>query len=162
MSLPLAERDNPRDIATGATISGQFHDVVVSLSKVLHEVELEPEDLDALRWAKKMLNSAGASRMIASMPSAKELSSQANPILILRRAAQPTPGENPDDVLVRLSKSLDDALRGKRDESLFESLTSVRTIFSMVSQISLGANVAKKSEQDPIQAWPHSTTTLGL
>jgi hypothetical protein len=162
MSLPLTERDNPRDIATGAAISGKFHDVVVSLSKALHRQELEPDDLDALRWAKKMLNSAGKNRMIASMPSAKELSGQANPILILRRAAQPTPDENPDAVLVQLSESLDDALRGERNETLFESLASVRTIFLMVSQMSLGADVAKKSEQDPIQAWPRSTMTSDL
>jgi hypothetical protein len=158
MSLPIAERDNPRDIATGAAISGQFHDVVMSVSKVLHGKKLEPEDLEVLRWARKMLSSAGSAR-IASMPSAKELSNQASSISFLRRAAQPTAGNDPDRVFKELSKNLGDVLQGKRNEDLIESLTSIRTIFSMVSQISLGSNIAKKSEQDPIQTWRDLTTT---
>lgn len=159
MSLPVSERDNPRDIAAGATVSGRFHDVVVSLSKVIHDVELEPDDRNALRWAKELLSSAGATRTIVTMPSAKELTSQANPILILRRAAQPTAGDDPDQVLLDLSKSLDAILRGQRNESLSESLTSVRTIFSMVSQMALGANVSRKTEQAPVRIWPDLTTT---
>lgn len=159
MGLPLAERDNPRDIALGAATAGRFHDVVLSLSKVLHGIDLESEDRDALQWAKKMLSSAGSRRAIASMPSAKELSNHTNPILILRRAAQPTAGDDLDQALLKLSKNLDAALRGRLDEDVFKSLASARTIFSMVSQISLGTNVAKKTEQDPIQPWLDLTTT---
>jgi hypothetical protein len=159
MNLPLAERDNPRDIATGAATSGKFHDAVVSLSKVLHNADLDQDDVQVLRWAKKMLNSAGASRMMASMPSVNELSGQAQSIMILRRAAQPGSNEDLDEVFVRLSRSLGDALQGRRNEDLLEALRSVQAIFSMVSQLALGANIARKSERDPIQAWPRSTKT---
>lgn len=160
MSLPVNERENPRDIATGATVSGRFHDAVVSLSKAIHDVELEADDQDALRWAKSLLESAGETRTIVTMPSAKELTNQANPVLILRRAVQPAAGDVPDQVLGELSKSLEAVLQGERTERLSESLSAVRTIFSMVSQMTLGASVSRKTEQAPVRIWPDLTTTL--
>lgn len=158
MSLPISERENPRDIATDATVSGRFHDVVVSLSKAIHEVELDSRDLEELQWAKSLLDSAGATSAIVTMPSAKELSSRANPVLILKRVAQP-PGEDPDKRFRELSQVLESVIRGQRDPNLSESLESVRSIFSMVSQMTLGANVAKKTEQAPVRIWPDLTTS---
>lgn len=159
MSLPAIEQENPRDVAVGATVSGRFHDAVVSLSKAIHGLELKPEDEEALRWARNLLRSAGVTRTIVTMPTSKELTSQANPVSILKRAVLPAAGEDPVQTFRALSKSLTDVLNGQRSDSLSRSLESVRTIFSKVSQMVHKASVSRKTEQAPVRIWPDLTTT---
>jgi hypothetical protein len=159
MSLPATDRANPRELATGATVSARFHDVVVAVTKAIHEAPLNSGDKEDLRWAKDLLSSAGTKRTVVTMPSAHELSNQANPVLFIKRAAGPAAGEDPELGLRKMSKNLDAVLRGQRNEELAESLHAVRTIFSMVSQMTLGANVSRNSEHSPVREWPDLTTT---
>lgn len=160
MGFPATDIANPRELAAGATVSARFHDVVAGLTKAIHGAALSKEDEDALRWAKKLLSSAGAKSTVVTMPSAHELSNQANPVLFVKRAVGPVAGEDPEQGLRKMSKDLDAVLRGQRNDELSESLNTVRTIFSMVSQMTLGANVSKSSEQTPVRVWPDLTTTL--
>jgi hypothetical protein len=156
MGLPTTDRANPRELAAEATLSARFHDVVVGLTKAIHNAPLDSEDKDALRWAKRLLNSAGTQRAVVTMPSAHELSNQANPVLFVRRAAA---GEDFERGLRDMGQDLESVLTGQRNEELSESLHTVRTIFSMVSQMTLGANVSRSNEQTPVRIWPNLTTT---
>lgn len=158
---PPAARDrlNPRDIAAGAATAGRFHDVVVGASRALHNQGLREEDRDSLKWAKAMLQSAGRSAVV-SMPTAKELSASSNPVLIIRRAAAPSSEGDPDLTLKTLSEDLGKILDGKLDDHLIHSLESLRTIFSMVSQMSLRAEVVAQSGSTSGGSWLPSMTTL--
>lgn len=157
---PPATRDrlNPREIAAGAATAGRFHDVVMSASRAIHGQELRQQDRESLKWAKALLQSAGESAVV-SMPSAKELSSSSNPILIVRSAAAPSADEDPDVRLQDLSEDISKILRGERSEHLIHSLESLRTIFSMVSQMSLRTEVVARSSHTG-GSWLPSMTTL--
>lgn len=161
MTPPPATRDrlNPKDIAAGAATAGRFHDVVVSASRAIHGQELREQDRDALKWAKAMLQSAGRSAVL-SMPSAKELSGSSNPVFIVRRAAAPSKDEDPDLKLKELSEDITNVLRGELNDHLIHSLESLRTIFSMVSQMSLKTEVVARSSRTAGGSWLPSMTTL--
>jgi hypothetical protein len=156
------ERADPRDIATSAMTARRFHEVVASTSRAIHAAELDQADRRTLRWAKEMLRSAAAAEAaVVSMPSSTELSGPANPIRILRRAARPEDGADPDVFLGDLSKSLNDVLSGRQvDESLTKSLGCIRALFSVMSRMSLRAEVVTQTEQTSPDAWLPSMMTL--
>lgn len=160
MSPLRRDRVNPRDIAAQAMTAGRFHDVVVSASKAIHDEDLARGDIETLRWAKSLLGSAGSTRSVVTMPPATELSGPSNPIMILRRAAKPTAGEDPDKTLRELSEDITEVIQGHRSDHLRNSLESLRTIFLMVSRLSLGAEVAARTEEAHASPWPPSMTTL--
>jgi hypothetical protein len=157
-----SERADPRDIATSAMTAGRFHEVVASTSKAIHAADLDEADRVTLRWAKEMLRSAAAAEAaVVSMPSSTELSGPANPIRILRRAAVSEEGVDQDVFLKDLSKSLADVLGGRPlDEGLIKSLECVRALFSVMSRMSLRAEVVTQTEQTSPDAWLPSMMTL--
>lgn len=157
-----AVRADPRDIATSAMTAGRFHEVVASTSKAIHAAELDQADRRTLRWAKEMLRSAAAAEAaVVSIPSSTELSGPANPIRILRRAARSEDGAVPDVFLKDLSKSLGHVLSGRQlDGDLIKSLECVRALFSMMSKMSLRAEVVTQTEQTSPDAWLPSMMTL--
>lgn len=159
MSPPVTrDRLNPKDIAANATAAGRFHDVVISASRALHEQELRPKDRDSLEWARKVLQSAGEG-MVGAMPAAKALVGSADPILVIRKAALSSANDDLDSRLRGLSKDIPKILAGGRSDHLIQSLESLRTIFSMVSRMSLNTEVvAESSHADG--SWPPSMTTL--
>ena len=114
MSSPGSEPTNARQAAISATATGRFHDVVIGASKVLHEVDLDDRDRDALRWALAMLNSAVSANVIFAMPSSQQLATSGTTVLALRRAARSTDGDA-DVALARVRDGLDAALGGQRD-----------------------------------------------
>jgi hypothetical protein len=158
---PPASRDrlNPKEIAAGAATAGRFHDVVVGASRAIHGQELRERDRESLKWAKTLLQSAGEGAVI-SMPSAKELCGSSNPVLVVRRAAAPSAGDDPDVRLQKLSGDITKVLRGGRSDELIHSLEALRTIFSMVSQMSLRSEVVARSSQTAGGSWLPSLTTL--
>jgi len=157
---PPATRDrlNPRDIAAGAATAGRFHDVVTSASRAMHGQELRQRDRDSLKWAVQLLRSAGEGGVVA-MPSAKKLSGSSDPALVVRRAASPSQDEDLDAKLHELSKDINKVLNGERSDHLIQSLESLRTIFSMVSQMSLNTEVVARSTHTG-GSWLPSMTTL--
>jgi hypothetical protein len=142
--------------------AGRFHEVVASTSKAIHGSALEQRDRQNLRWAKNMLRTAAAAEAaVISMPSSTELSGPSNPIRILRRAAQPEDGDNPNVLFKGLSKALGDVLGGNElDQGLLESLECVRALFSVMSRMSLRAEVVTQTEQTSPDAWLPSMMTL--
>jgi hypothetical protein len=159
VSLPSSERVNPRDVAKATAIAGCFHDVVVSASKLLHDGTLDSKDRASLRWARGLLEAAASKDVMLSMPSAQELTGTTNAVLVLRRAARPDTGDDPDSTLLALRDAIDDALRGQGNERLAPALESLRELFSMVSRLALQAEVVAQGEQAG-GSWPPSTTTL--
>jgi hypothetical protein len=157
-----AERADPRDIATSAMTAGRFHEVVVSTSRAIHAADLDQTDKQTLRWAQGMLKTAAAAEAaVVSMPSSTELSGPANPIRILRRAARSEDGADTNVFLKDLSKSLGEVLSGRPlDEGLIKSLECVRALFSMMSRMSLRAEVVTQTEQASPDAWLPSMMTL--
>lgn len=156
------DRADPRDIAKSAMTAGRFHEVVTTTSKVIHRSDLDSRDQENLRWAKDILTTAGdAEAAVVSMPSTTELSGPSDPIRILRRAAQPDEGVTPDKLFKSLSKALGDVLGGKEvDQGLIESLKCVRALFSVMSRMSLHAEVVTETEQTSPNAWLPSMMTL--
>lgn len=156
------DRADPRDIAKSAMTAGRFHEVVTTASKVIHRSDLDSRDQENLRWAKDILTTAGdAEAAVVSMPSTTELSGPSDPIRILRRAARPDEGVTPDKLFKSLSEALGDVLGGKEvDQGLIESLECVRALFSVMSRMSLHAEVVTQTEQSSPDAWLPSMMTL--
>jgi hypothetical protein len=159
MSSPFSEPTNARQAAVSATATGRFHDVVIGASKILHKVELDDRDRDALRWALKMLKSAVATNVIYAMPSSQQLATSGTTILALRRAARSNDGDA-DVALARVHDGLDAALSGRRDAATMDAVAALRVLFSVVSRFALQSEVVSHGERRGNPAWPVSTTTL--
>jgi hypothetical protein len=148
MKLPFAERTSPRDIARAAAISGRLHEVVTSASKVLHGRELGPEDKDALRWARELLEIAASTDVVLAMPSAGHLAGVGNAAVAVRKAAR-SDGGDPNEALATFQKGLNDALKGRRDDPTLSAMADLRDVFSLVSRLSLEAEVVRESSEKP-------------
>lgn len=159
----LFERENPRDMAEGATAASRLHDVVVSASKVIHGRNLDADDLAVLGWAKEMLQATVATHAVATVPSASELSGPSDPIVVLRKmAADPSQVSEWGKTLRELSEAIEAVIKGQRSESLTKALESVRAIFMMVSKAILGAEVVTRADNSFGASWLHSTTNSTL
>ena len=159
MTLPAADRTNPRELARSVALAGRFHDVVVAASRVLHGEELNKEDRKALRWAKQLLDAAASTDVIVAMPSAQQLAGPSNPILILRQAAG-EPGDDREQALTELRNAVRAIVRGDRDEDLMPKVESLRTVFAIVSRMVLREELATQGQQPSGGSWPPSLTTL--
>lgn len=161
MSLPSTERSNPRDVARAATLAGQFHDVVVSASKVLHGHQLEKADRASLLWARDLLASARQVDVMPAMPSANQLAGPGSTVVALRRAAGPDGGD-PDTALKSLVEGVTAALRGRRDKDIVETMESLRRLFALVSRLALQSEVLAQSEPRHGRTWTPLTPTSSL
>jgi hypothetical protein len=139
-------------------MSGHFHEVVTSASKVLHGRELDAGDQAAFRWAGELLDIAAESDVILAMPSAQQLTGPGNAAVAVRNAARPDGGD-PDDTLEILRKSLGDVLAGRRDDAVLAAMGTLREIFSLVSRLSLQAEVVTERTQGADKPWALSATT---
>ena len=159
MTLPAADRTNPREVARSVAVAGRFHDVVVAATRVLHGEQLDKDDRKALRWAKDLLDAAASQDVIVAMPSAQQLAGPSNPILILRQAAG-TEGGDRDQALADLQQATGAIIRGKRDKALMPKVESLRTVFAIVSRMVLREELATEGQQPSGGSWPPSLTTL--
>jgi hypothetical protein len=159
MSLPSADRIDPREVAKATAMSGRVHDVVVGASKVLHKQTLDARDTESLRWARGLLKSAASKDVVMAMPAAQELAGSGNVVMVLRRAVTPDDDANLDQVFSQLGKAVDQALRGDRTEDVIAGVESLRQLFSAVSRFGLQAEVVAQSERPSSRSWAPSTTT---
>jgi hypothetical protein len=139
-------------------MSSRLHDVVRAASKALHDDALVKADRDALRWARALLKEASSREVLLAMPSAQELTGVGSVIVVLRRAARPDDGEEPEAALAQLQKAITGALRGARDDVVLSGLEALRSLFSRVSRRTLQNEVLRESERDPGQVWDISGT----
>jgi hypothetical protein len=155
MTLPASEPRNPRRMASVMVATGHFHDVVVSASKLVHDIPLEDRDVEALRWAEEVLNVAAENDVPVDMPSSHQLADVGATALALKEAAADAP-----DVLSSVRDQLAAALRGEHDEAVISCMRTLQQLFSTVSRIALQSEVQSKDEREADQSWASLTTTL--
>jgi hypothetical protein len=157
MSLPSTEGTSPRQIASAATASGRFHDVVIAASKVIHGSSLSDADRAALRWAIGLLDAARRRTMVLEMPSAQQLATEGTFAAAIRKAARPPDG-NADDSLRELRQGVDKCLRGDKGEDGVAAMQALRELFTVVARLALQADVLSQGEPSPAGSWALSTT----
>jgi hypothetical protein len=158
MRFPFTERTSPREIAEATAMSGHFHEVVISASKVLHGRELDTQDQGALEWANELLEIAASADVMLAMPSAQQLAGPGNAAIAVRNAARPDGGD-PDETLNVLRSGLQEAIRGRRNDAVISAMDTLREVFSAVSRLSLQAEVVAQREEGSEKPWALSPTS---
>jgi hypothetical protein len=141
MSLPPADRTDPRDVAQSAATLAVFHEVVMGTSKVIHNQALDPRDQKALVWARGLIEFAANTDVVYAMPSATQLAGSTQAAIALRRALQPPDGEA-SGTLRSIRDAVDAALAGDRTEEVREQIGQLRSLFTAISQLALRSEVA--------------------
>ena len=158
MTAPFSDRLSPRDAARAATVRGRFHDVVVAASKVLHAQEVDERDRFALKWASEMLIASESKEVLLAMPSAEQLSGPGNVVLAIRRATKQD-GDDSGEAIRELSRGVSEVIEGQRSPDALQAMESLRAVFSLISRISLQAEVVSHGDPNSRDRWAPSTTT---
>jgi hypothetical protein len=161
MTSPFSDQLSPRDAARATTVRGRFHDVVVAASKVLHDQNVDERDRAALKWASEMLVASESKDVLLAMPSAEQLSGPGNVVLAIRRATK-TDGDDPGETIKELNRGVADVIDGQRSPNALHAMEALRTVFSLISRISLQREVVSQGDPSSRDRWAPWTTTSSL
>jgi len=161
MSSPFSDQLSPRDAARATAVRGRFHDVVVAASKVLHDQEVDNRDRAALEWASEMLVASESKDVLLAMPSADQLSGPGNVVLAIRRATK-RDGDDPGEAIKELNRGVADVISGQRSPHALHAMESLRTVFSLISRISLQREVVSQGDPNSRDRWAPWTMTSSL
>jgi hypothetical protein len=142
MSFPGHEQDNPQRIATAVNTAGFAQDVVMAISRLIHDQDLSEDDRTTLEHCRVLLNGMLSTDIPLARSGERRLGGT-NTVALLRKARMAQPQDAGD--LASMIMAMDRLLAGERDGKSLEQAHKLRNIFLAVGK----ANLADMTRHDP-------------
>ena len=159
MSPFAPDEVGPRELASQATATARWHDVVVASSKLLHGVPLQDDDRAVLRWADGLISYVASKDVMFSMASANQLAQNGQTLAILRKAAEAS-DEGSAELLGTVQRGLQSALDGVVDEDARTAVGVIQALFAAAARVALQTQVRLHTADEPSDPWAAWTTNL--
>lgn len=150
MGFPGREHPGPREASAAVNTASFAQDVVLALSRVLHQRPLTERDRRALMRCRAMLERLSSREIALHKPGERALSIDAKTVATFRAARSARPQrENLDQML----GVVDRALGGERAKQDVDHLRELREIFLSVGRLNLRAMADEDRERRTADGW---------
>lgn len=140
---------NPTKVAAGATRASFFQDIVVALSRVLHEQALSARDSAVLVRGVELLRFTGKGAVALPDPAAvSELEDTSNALAVLKAAA-PATSVIDIDYFDGLRSALEAVASGDRSKDALSKVGEARQLFLSANEANLEASIQDSQEKLP-------------
>jgi len=150
MGFPGREHASPREASTAVNTASFAQDVVLALSRTLHQQSLTDRDRRALRRCHALLERLAAAEPTLRRPGERALSTDTKTIAAFRAARSAR--ANRDD-LHQVMGVLDRVLGGEQTEQDVERLRELREIFLSIGRLNLKAMAREGREDGTTGGW---------
>jgi hypothetical protein len=150
MGFPGREHPSPREASAAVNTASFAQDVVLALSRILHQRPLTERDRRALARCRAMLERLSSREITLHGAGERALSTDANTVAAFRAARSARPQR---EDLEQMLGVVDRAIAGERAEQDLDRLRELREIFLSVGRLNLKAMADEDREQGTPDGW---------
>lgn len=156
MGFPAREHTTPREASTAVHTASFAQDVVLALSRILHQQALSDRDRRALQRCHALLERLASTKPTLRRPGERALSADMQTLAAFRAARSAR--AHRDDVH-QVMEMLERALTGSHGAPDLERIRELREVFLSIGQLNLKAMAREEREDGATGGWIRLTAS---